>query len=108
MSRTAKNKLTLESAGAGYRLFGYIGGQKVRRWSMSFAKLETLKVTLESQHQAEQKKIAEAMHAVQTPLTTDQVRDAEAAFRLLPTGRTLFECVHAAETILGTGRIVPC
>lgn len=121
MPKTSKNQLTIAPLldekgiqkinGAGlpvFRLFGYINGEKVRAQSTKIVDLELIKKTKEDAADAAAKQLAESIGVRQTWLDTNQLRDAEAAYRRLPTGRTLFECVEAADSILGTGDKVGC
>lgn len=121
MPKTSKNQLTLEAIkdesgapilnGIGkplYRLFGYINGEKIRKQSHDLVKLELIKTTTENAAAAQARQDTEAMSVRQTRLTKDQLGDAEAAFRILPFGRSLLECVTAANSVLGTGEPVEC
>jgi integrase len=122
MSKTAQNKLTIEpitEAGVTvkYRLFGYVetpdkagrwARTKIRRWSSNLCELETEKKNLEDAAIAHQLQIKNSTHVHQTWLTFDQLRDAEAAVRKLPAGRTLTECVENAQQTMGDGLAVEC
>lgn len=86
MARIAKNQLTIEpltSEGkpAGFRLFGYFNGKKIRKKSNDLAELEALKAELENQQEVMDS--AEQVRAMprMTWLNVDQLRDAEAAIR---------------------------
>lgn len=113
-----KNKLTIETMPNGrYRLFGYIEvndgrgvfkPKKIRCRSKNLIELEQYKLELETAYAAHQAKLKNSAQVHQTWLTGDQLRDAEAAYRNLPKGRTLLECVKTADLVLGSGAPVEC
>lgn len=107
MSRTAKNKLTIEPiAGGSFRLFGYCNGKNVRLKSASVAELQKKKADLENDL-ATLQGLAKDEQARKTHLTAEQLLDAEAAFRLLIGKRhSLVECVNAGMASLGDGKPV--
>lgn len=107
MPRIAKNQLTIQpvldnkNQPAGFRLFGYFNGKKIRRWSKDPAELETLKASLEGAQEAVvQAEVARSTSRM-TYLSADRIRDAEAAVRALE-GKpfSLLACVNAALPIL--------
>lgn len=104
MPKYAKNELTIETLdGGGFRLFGYAQGKRVRRWSADIQPLEILKGQLEAEA-ARAAGVARVQNMIKTELTLDEIKDAEAAFRVLrdrPYG--LLDCVEAASSVLGTG-----
>lgn len=104
MGRTARNQLHLVPHGAGWRLYGRILGRKIRAQSENIAELEAKKAALENQLAEAGATRRELRH---TTLTPAQLADAEAAV-LRAGGRSLLDCVIAAERVLTTGGRVGC
>lgn len=95
-------------ADGGYRLFGYIDGEKVRKQGTDLAKLERAK--LEMEHQALAYRTATSDLHILPPswISLGQLRDAEGAFRMLQGTRlTLAQCVELGIKKLGAGEPVP-
>lgn len=100
-----------------YRLYGYVWKKtkretweyaKIRNWDQNLSVLEQLKEKLLKEAEHYEKQLSESANVLQTWLTPDRLRDAEAACRKLPPGRTLLECVEAADRVLGTGEPIAC
>lgn len=90
-------------------LSGYALGKQVRIKRASLSEVEQLKHELEakSSGQIQHRNLTKGMHY--TVLTPDQLRDAEAAYRILAGKKnSLIQCVGAAKTVLGDGEPKDC
>lgn len=111
MPKRSKNVLTIEPIDEqenSWRLYGWLGEKKIRKQGTDLTALRALKASLELEYEQELKKIQEKIHVYQTWLSVDQLRDAEAAYRIMPKDRTLLESVQASDTVLGTGEPILC
>ncbi len=107
MSRAPKNQLTIEPLPGGFRMFGYVQGQKIRRWNKDLSILEAERDELLAKA-ADVDRLSRKLPQM-TWLTTDQIRDAEAMFHEFRTApRPLIEYLRAGHASLGSGAPVAC
>jgi hypothetical protein len=98
MARVAKNELTIEAHGSSFRLFGYVGGQHIRKRG-SYDELATKRAELLNAHAARRAIDAALPSPKMTRLTYEQLADAEAAVAMAD-GRRLVEYVQAGKRVL--------
>lgn len=103
LHRPASLTITEKPDGS-FFLSGYAQGKQIRIKRPALSEVEELKREFEDKDHAVRQVRSMARSMQYTVLTAEQLRDAEAAFRMLEGKRnSLIQCVAAAKNILGDG-----